>query len=274
MAVKREAVWAVSMVRDEADIIGYTLRHLLAQDVDGIIVADNRSIDGTRDVLADCARGAGIPFRIVDDPETAYYQGRKMTRLAGMAHEAGASWIIPFDADELWTSTSHSTVGAALRDQPWSVLALRVPRWDYVCTSMDGDSPDPYERIQHRKAEPHRKSKVAYRHRPGLQIRQGNHGISEHGRYVTPSDPAGVEIRHFPYRSFGQFMRKARNGYEALQDGNLMKGTGGQWLRHFEILRTEGEAGMRRHWNERYCLADPSGLVHDPAPHRREGVAA
>ena len=42
----------VSMVRDEEDIIGATVRHLLGQ-VDAVLIADNRSIDGTRDVLAD-----------------------------------------------------------------------------------------------------------------------------------------------------------------------------------------------------------------------------
>ena len=41
---------AVTMVRDEADIIETTVRHMLTQ-VDVVIVADNRSVDGTREIL-------------------------------------------------------------------------------------------------------------------------------------------------------------------------------------------------------------------------------
>ena len=48
---RRESVWAVTMVRNEADIIGTTVRHLLAQDVDGILVADNGCTDDTRAIL-------------------------------------------------------------------------------------------------------------------------------------------------------------------------------------------------------------------------------
>ena len=86
------------MVKDEADIVAATVAHMCGQ-VDAVIVADNNSTDGTRDILD------GLPVTVVDDPDPAYYQSRKMTALAGRARvEFDATWVIPFDADEWWYS--------------------------------------------------------------------------------------------------------------------------------------------------------------------------
>lgn len=88
----------VAVVKDEADIIEPTIRHMATQ-VDGIIVADNRSTDGTRQILD---RLAGeLPVTVVDDPEVGYYQSRKTTDMLHLARAAGAEWCVPFDADEI-----------------------------------------------------------------------------------------------------------------------------------------------------------------------------
>src|ERR671915_471580 len=44
-------VWAVAVVRDEADIIEATVTRMLRQ-VDHVLVADNQSVDGTDEVWA------------------------------------------------------------------------------------------------------------------------------------------------------------------------------------------------------------------------------
>ena len=49
-------VWGVSIVRDEVDVVGLTVRHLLDQGVSRILVADNCSVDGTRELLRSLAR--------------------------------------------------------------------------------------------------------------------------------------------------------------------------------------------------------------------------
>ena len=46
------------------------LVHLLAQGVDKIVVADNRSVDGTREILE------SLPVTVIDDPEVGYYQSK------------------------------------------------------------------------------------------------------------------------------------------------------------------------------------------------------
>ena len=66
------------MVRDEADIIAYTLRHLLEEEgVDHLIVADNLSTDDTRSILEGFPRSQ---VTILDDLEEGYDQSTKMSR--------------------------------------------------------------------------------------------------------------------------------------------------------------------------------------------------
>lgn len=55
-----EKVWAVGMMRDEADVAADVIAHLIDEGVNGIIVADNNSTDGTREILAQVAKDAPI----------------------------------------------------------------------------------------------------------------------------------------------------------------------------------------------------------------------
>lgn len=92
-------VVAITMVRDEEDIIDWTLQHLLEQGIDHIIVADNLSVDKTPWKLAALASTGRVT--VIQDEEPGYYQDEKMTRLAHMAaNDFGAEWVVPFDADE------------------------------------------------------------------------------------------------------------------------------------------------------------------------------
>src|SRR5258706_10050034 len=85
------------LVKDESDVIADTVAHLLSQ-VDEVIVADNLSTDGTRDLLET------MPVTVIDDREVGYYQSAKMTKLARLALSHGHEWVVPCDADEVWYS--------------------------------------------------------------------------------------------------------------------------------------------------------------------------
>ena len=84
-------VVAIMMVRDEDDVLAFTLEHLLAEQVDRIVVADNLSVDGTHEILEDYA--TVFPVTIVDDPVLRYSQSAKMTALAGSHCAEGSSRI-------------------------------------------------------------------------------------------------------------------------------------------------------------------------------------
>ena len=89
------------LIKDEADVIEFTLRHLAAH-VDEILVYENMSTDGTREILDRLAASEMPGLIVVDDEDPAYYQARKMTALAALALERGHQWVIPCDADEVW----------------------------------------------------------------------------------------------------------------------------------------------------------------------------
>ena len=78
----RREVWAVSVVKNELDILPYVLNHLFAQGVDRIIVADNLSTDGTREYLRQRAQ-EDSRLIFAEDNCDRHIQSEKITWLGG-----------------------------------------------------------------------------------------------------------------------------------------------------------------------------------------------
>jgi glycosyltransferase involved in cell wall biosynthesis len=256
------AVFGITMVKDEADLIEGTLRHM-AGEVDRIVVADNGSTDGTRDIIAELE--GELDLDVVDDPDPAYYQSAKMTALAARAAEQGATWIVPFDADELWYAR-HRISTMLRRANTCNVAVARL--FNHFSTSIDPPDPDPFRRMQWRQRDPAPLPKVAFRWEPGAVIEQGNHGV------VLPSGARPVqklEVRHFPYRSAEQFVRKARNGAAAYRAADLPVEQGAHWRAYGEILARHGVEALADVYREHFWYLSPtdSGLILHPAPYLR-----
>jgi hypothetical protein len=249
-------IFGIAMVRDEADIIEHTIRHMLTQ-VDHIIVADNRSADGTRELLK------SLPVTLVDDPEIGYYQSFKMSRLAQQAADAGATWVVPFDADEFWYSP-HGRIGDVLEPLTESVATAAL--FNQFPTAEDPDDANPFKRIGWRKTEVGGLPKVACKPRPNVVIEQGNHGANFGG---AASDL--LKIRHFPWRSAEQFERKARNGAEAYAATDLPEDQGQHWRDYGRILDTAGPDALADVFRSWFWSPDPHAdptIVFDPCPLR------
>ncbi|WP_181408173.1 glycosyltransferase family 2 protein [Pararhizobium mangrovi] len=116
------------LVRDEADIIDTVIDFHLQRDIDVIIVTDNASRDGTREILRKRAeRGEIVLF---DEPSDAYEQDRWATRMARIARDDyGADRVISSDADEFWMNPA-GTLKQALRGR--REKALRCERRNMV----------------------------------------------------------------------------------------------------------------------------------------------
>jgi hypothetical protein len=264
------SLFAVTMVRDELNVLPYVLTHLVHEGVDGMIIADNRSVDGTREWLHEFADDAPIPVTVIHDDEVAYYQSRKMSGHYRRASEAGADWVIPFDADEIW----YDAEGATLREvfaRPWEADCLEVKVFNYFPTSADPvDEPIPVRRITWRDPTMSIMTKTAVRAGlPGLVIEQGNHRAhaAKALRIVRPE----LEVGHFAWRSPEQFERKVRNGaeaYEAATDTDAVPlNQGEHWRGHGRILSDRGPEALRAVYDEWYH-DPPIALEHKPVPWR------
>ncbi len=264
-----EKVWVVTLVKNEQDIIGYTLSHWLSQGVDGIVVADNMSTDGTWDILAALKEHAKIPIVLIYDEEPAHYQSKKVTemmRYAGIVE--GADIVIPCDADELWYSDDpKETVADRLRASVNKVFGIQM--WNHFCTSRDAESDNPFIRMCWKNKERNPLDKVAVRFQQSFVIDEGNHRVLSYGTPVAGSW-VGVSIRHLPYRSADHFISKAIQGGTALA---LAKGipetVGAHWRQYKASIDEHGAEAVKEHYKKYFTFPDPTELmVEDPAPYQ------
>jgi glycosyltransferase involved in cell wall biosynthesis len=253
-------VVGISMVKDEADVVGTTVSHM-AEQVDHVIVADNGSTDGTREILD------GLGVEVLVDPDPAYYQSRKMSALAARAREAGAGWVVPFDADELWLAR-EGRICDELRALPDCVLVAQAVLYDHVATDRDPVG-EPLTSMGWRQLHPKPFRKVACRARPGLVIHQGNHSAEYEGTRTPPTAADLFEVRHFPIRSPEQWVRKARNGAAAYAATDLPESMGQHWRDWGKFIERHGEEALAAAFYEHHWSGDPESdptLIFDPAP--------
>ena len=215
------------MVRDEVDIIAATIEYHLAQGFDRILVTDNASIDGTREVLDEYARVA--PVTVWDDPEHRKQQAQVVTRMARLARvQFGADWVVNSDADEFVVPRIPGRTSAdIIRSWPKRIVSTTVPVVNLVgpvaksggglMTRMlwrDERSP---EQLRAAGVGAHPTPNAIHVGHAGVDVRQGNHFTSLLSRGAPPDGP-GIEVLHVPWRSWEQFERKTINagrGYEA-----------------------------------------------------------
>jgi glycosyltransferase involved in cell wall biosynthesis len=241
---------AVTMVRNEEDIIGEVVRHLLDEGIDLVIVADNLSDDFTRPILDELAEQDSRVL-IVDDLEPAYDQAGKMTRLVHKAGAMGADWILPFDADEWWY-----WAGGTLAEffAECSVDVLTATGWDHIATLDDDPSdPNPISRITWRRQSPQKMGKVAFRYHPDAELDTGNHNVFRH----PGTRGKALRYRHYQYRTLEQMISKVRTGAKAADEAALHP----MYATHWRNLAALTDEELVTHWQK---LCSETGLIEDP----------
>jgi hypothetical protein len=269
---------AVMLVKDEIDVIDFTLRHL-AYHVDEILVADNGSTDGTRELLA--VVEVGVPLSVADDPEVGHYQGRKTTDLAMEALALGHAWVVPCDADEVWyvAAEPERRIADFLVGQAPDIQIVEAELYHHIPTALDPKSsipegiqtsaspaPNPFRRIGWRNREKGGLPKVACRLRPDLVIQEGNHGATTTG---TGARAGGLCVRHFSWRSEEQYARKIANGARAFAETDFPEDTGVHWRMHGSPDEPDFDERVRAHYRSWFFSPNPKAdpaLIYDPAP--------
>jgi len=215
------------LVRDEIDIIQSNLEYHLSQGVDSVIVTDNGSVDGTREILQKYADRKLI--YLIDEPPSDFSQHRWVTRMARIAYEVyRASWIIHADADEFFVWRSGK-LKEAFKTIPKNVTHFMAKRVDFI--PFEGRKmsiPVPQSMIYRKSvsldlAGNLLSPKVIHRGIKDAVISQGNHSVAfKRSRQMDQLGP--IEVFHYPIRYLRQFKSKACNG------GSGMRLTG-NWTR-------------------------------------------
>ncbi|MEO6995763.1 MAG: glycosyltransferase family 2 protein, partial [Lacunisphaera sp.] len=108
---------AVSVVKNEADIIEAFVRHTLAW-VDHHLIFDHDSTDGTREILG-ALRAEGLPIRLFTDEAIENLQDVRSHYLSQLAiRDHDADWVLPLDADEFLTGYNRTTLEETLKSVP------------------------------------------------------------------------------------------------------------------------------------------------------------
>jgi hypothetical protein len=203
------------LARDEADIVDAQIAFHLHAGVDFVVATDNRSEDGTTEILERYQRAGRL--HLLREPGDDMRQDEWVTRMARLAAtDFGADWVLNADADEFWWPR-----GGSLTD----VLALVPERYGLVrgCwrhfLPRAGEEEQFAERMTVRLCEPahpgekatifHAHQKVAHRADPAVSIAPGNHDA--YGPRLAPPFRGWhpLEVLHFSLRSVSQLRRKA-----------------------------------------------------------------
>jgi hypothetical protein len=225
------------LVRDEADIVDAQIAFHLDAGVDVVIATDNRSQDGTTEILERYAREGHL--HLIREPGDDLRQSEWVTRMARLAAELGADWVINTDADEFWWPR-----GGSFRD-----LFAAVPaRYGVVRGAWRNFVPRPDDerffaermtaRLREPSFHPHPLSihfKSAHRAVGDVRIGRGNHEAFGSG-LVALRGWFPIEILHFPVRSLEHCTRKYVTQFVALER-NAEKGIPGHMADAYDAYR-------------------------------------
>ncbi len=189
---------AISSIKNEADIIHHTVTHLLGEGVDTVLLSVGESDDNTYEYAMSLPNSVHVARQ-----EGPFDQGAEMTRLAQEAFQhLGATWIIPFDADEFWYGDDGRSVRDVIRSQPKEITRIHAPVYPH--TTRDD-----------RYVTPKTWGKVAFRPHPEMTIAWGNHTVfNGHGESIH----GVLAIRELQYRDFAHFkakMAKSRDLFDS-----------------------------------------------------------
>ena len=229
------------LVRDEEDVLRANIEFHLAQGVDYFLVTDNKSEDGTPDIIREY-ESAGVA-RYIYEADDNYNQAAWVTRMARMAaNECAADWVINNDADEFWWPRQGSLkdcFGAI----PGEYNIVVGQRHDFV--PLAEEQACFYDDMVFRKKTSLNSlgkplpPKVAHRGDPQVNVAQGNHWAELTGQEQVIENV--LDIFHFPIRRYSQFTNKIIKGGQAYERNTTQSAQAGDtWRKLYKEYQKNG----------------------------------
>jgi Glycosyl transferase family 2 len=200
--------------RDEADVVDANVAFHLNAGVDFVIATDNRSEDGTTEILERYAREGYV--HLIREQGQDMRLGEWVTRMARLAaREFGADWVINADADEFYWPRGGSLkeVLAAVPDRFGCVRAfvrtfvLRPGTEGELFAERMTVRLTPRAPFGH-PATPFRPgAKIVHRAAPDITVADGTHALPG-SSFELLRGWHPIEMLHFPVRTAEQGRRK------------------------------------------------------------------
>ncbi|MBO6204822.1 MAG: glycosyltransferase family 2 protein [Selenomonas sp.] len=206
---------AISMVRNEADIIEAFVRHTLTF-ADHLFIYDHNSTDNTPKIL-DCLIAEGLSVSLVPLTNTiGYEQAEITTMLMKTAFEQGYSLVIPIDADEFLMPDNESDDLRTLLNQ-LSTDNFYYLKWvDYRLIENSCPFQLPSKCLRS-SAEKHLHKIIVgnnFYKENNCEITQGNHFLRNADDFMLNGLLlVGLHMAHFPCRSVEQVYNKTLVGW-------------------------------------------------------------
>ncbi len=235
---------AVSVVKNEADIIEAFVRHTVAW-TDHHLIFDHDSTDGTREILQ-ALQAEGLPVSLFRDDQPGHLQQARsnhLTRLAAQAH--AADWILPLDADEFLDGPGRAELEDSLQ-HAGSEQAVSLPLLDYCASERDDPTEiNPALRLHHCRPAPSITQKIFVPRTlaldPALTAGKGSHALYR-GSEAQPNHPLpdGWHLAHFALRSpQQQVLRVVRAELQRMSRGRAAAGLDVHYRLGYQLLAEE-----------------------------------
>ena len=240
-------IYASAVVRNEADLIELFVRHNLSV-LDGIVVVDHMSRDGTLEILQ-AMTGEGLPVFMAREASPVFDKFTLCNRLVRHVFATSdADWVFPLDADEFLKTPSRATLEAALAADE-TAPAITIDWQTYVPTVFASDTLTMLRAARRLRVERHGLAKIAVSRRfarsTDLTIGNGHHFLlrgdpATATRVATAVLPPEVAaLAHVPVRSVRQFTTKIAVGWLAgLNAPDRKAGEAFHWREAFDYLRS------------------------------------
>lgn len=232
---------AVSIVKNEADIIEPFVRHTLAR-VDHHFVFDHDSTDGTRQILH-ALQAEGLALTLFTDDALGNLQQIRSNYLTKLAADTQqADWIFPLDADEILIGPNRADLEIILSglasDRPAS-----LPLLNYCPTEADDPTQkNPVLRLRYCQSQASRTKKIiiprALALNPAVSAGKGSHALYRENQALPDQPlPEAFHLAHLALRSpQHQILRVVLAELQKLSRGRSHAGLDEHYRLGFQLL--------------------------------------
>ncbi|MEZ8351060.1 glycosyltransferase family 2 protein [Vibrio splendidus] len=242
--IRNPKLFMTILAKNEADIIEYQLQYHKAMGVDGFIVTENNSSDGTQKIFEKYKEKGWIK-EIIYEKSDKHEQKKWVNKMVKIASEKyGADWIINADADEFWCCESDN-IKDELANSNSNIIYVDI----YNVYPENGDefykndnlivnhatiNKDIKKQLSPYSIYNEQIHKVIHRAKGYVTIEEGNHSVKM--KMTNSVKSKNIHIYHYSLRGPEHFKRKMINGGASVNSNQNLSINAAQHWRYFHDI--------------------------------------